>query len=52
MNRPTPDPVRPPYRCPGKNAERPISAAHGVIDNDLARDNLENDLTAADEQDV
>ena len=32
--------------------ERPISSAHGVIDNDLARDNLENDLTAADEQDV
>lgn len=34
--------------------ERPISPALGPLDNDLARDNLENDfdLTAADEQDV
>ncbi len=32
--------------------ERPISDAHGVIDNDLARDNLENDLSAADRQDL
>ena len=33
--------------------ERPISKVyHGVIDNDLARDNLENDLTLADLQEL
>lgn len=32
--------------------ERPISDAHGIIDNDLARDNLENDMTLADLQDL
>lgn len=32
--------------------ERPISQAHGIIDNDLARDNLENDLPFADLQDL
>ncbi len=32
--------------------ERPISRAHGIIDNDLARDNLENDLPFADLQDL
>ncbi len=32
--------------------ERPISRAHGVIDSDLARDNLENDITQADIQDL
>ncbi|MCM1115041.1 MAG: hypothetical protein NC397_06045 [Clostridium sp.] len=32
--------------------ERPISDAYSVIDNDLARDNLENDITAADLQDL
>lgn len=32
--------------------ERPISATYPVIDTDLARDNLENDLSAADLQDV
>lgn len=32
--------------------EKPISKAYPVIDNDLARDNLENDLTAADIQDL
>lgn len=32
--------------------ERPISQAHGMIDNDLARDNLENDLPFADLQDL
>lgn len=29
-----------------------ISRAHGIIDNDLARDNLENDLPLADLQDL
>lgn len=33
-------------------AEKPISDAYAVIDNDLARDNLENDITAADLQDL
>ena len=32
------------------HTERLISQAHGVIDNDLARDNLENDLPFADLQ--
>ena len=34
------------------SAEKPISKAYPVIDSDLARDNLENDLTAADIQDL
>lgn len=32
--------------------EKPISDVYPVIDNDLARDNAENDLTAADLQDL
>lgn len=32
--------------------EKPISSVYPVIDNDLARDNLENDMTAADLQDL
>lgn len=32
--------------------EKPISAVYSVIDTDLARDNLENDITAADLQDL
>ncbi len=32
--------------------ERPISKAYPVLDNDLARDNLENDIPAADLQDL
>ena len=32
--------------------ERPISNAHGIIDTDVARDNLENDLSFADLQDL
>ena len=32
--------------------ETPISKAHGIIDNDLARDNLENDIPFADLQDL
>jgi len=35
-----------------KSSEKPISDAYSVIDNDLARDNLENDITAADLQDL
>ena len=32
--------------------EKPISQAHGIIDTDLARDNLENDIPFADLQDL
>ena len=32
--------------------EKPISNAHGIIDTDLARDNLENDTPLADLQDL
>lgn len=35
-----------------KHNEKPISDAYAVIDNDLARDNLENDITDADLQDL
>lgn len=33
-------------------AEKPISDAYAVIDNDLARDNIENDIPAADLEDI
>lgn len=32
--------------------EKPISPVYSAIDNDLARDNLENDVTAADLQEL
>lgn len=32
--------------------EHPISKAFPLVDNDLGRDNSENDMTAADLQDV
>ncbi|MBQ6568693.1 MAG: hypothetical protein IJL87_00355 [Clostridia bacterium] len=32
--------------------DKPISNAYRAIDNDLARDNLENDIPAADLQDI
>ena len=32
--------------------QRPISRAYNVLDNDLARDNLENDIPFADLQDL
>ena len=34
------------------HSERPISPAHGIIDTDLARDNLENDIPFADLQNL
>ncbi len=34
------------------NGENAISNAYPVIDNDLARDNLENDIPVADLQDL
>ncbi len=40
------------YHTKPFSQEKPISAAYAVIDNDLARDNAENDLTAADSQDL
>ena len=33
------------------HTERPISNAYPTVDNDLARDNMENDIPAADLQD-
>ena len=32
--------------------EKPVSPAYKAIDNDLARDNIENDIPAADLQDI
>ena len=32
--------------------EKPVSPIYPVLDNDLARDNVENDITAADLQDL
>ena len=40
------------HQVPHKNAERHISSVYSVIDNDLARDNIENDMTKADKQDL
>ena len=34
------------------HTEKPISQAYPVIDNDLARDNVENDIPAADLEDI
>ncbi len=34
------------------SGDNPISDVYSVIDNDMARDNLENDITAADLQDL
>lgn len=39
------------YRSKPKS-EKPISSAYPVIDTDIARDNIENDLSAADLQDL
>ena len=35
-----------------KKIERPVSDVYPVIDNDLARDNVENDIPAADLEDL
>ena len=34
------------------HTERPLSDAYRVMDNDLARDNMENDIPAADLEDI
>lgn len=39
------------YHVPS-HRERPISSVYPVLDTDLARDNVENDLTLADLQDL
>lgn len=41
-----------PYAKKDGKQEKPISQAYPTINNDLARDNLENDQTAADLQDL
>jgi hypothetical protein len=40
------------YHSVPHQQEKPISNVYSVIDTDLARDNLENDITAADLQDL
>ncbi|MGN0612538.1 MAG: hypothetical protein ACI4JB_01420 [Porcipelethomonas sp.] len=40
------------YHTKPFSKEKPVSDVYAVIDNDLARDNVENDLTAADLQDL
>ncbi len=40
------------YHTVSIREEKPISSAYAVIDNDLARDNMENDIPAADLQDL
>ena len=40
------------YHTQPPMAESPISAVYPVLDTDLGRDNVENDLTAADLQDL
>ncbi len=41
----------PPY-VPRYRKEKPIPKVYTAIDNDLARDNLENDLPLADREDI
>ena len=40
------------YHTTPTKQEKPISTVYSAIDNDLARDNLENDVTAADLQEL
>ena len=35
-----------------RRKEKPVSEVYPVIDNDLARDNVENDIPAADLEDL
>ena len=48
--------IRPINKVKGNNrppqAEKPVSKVYPVIDNDLARDNVENDIPAADLEDL
>ena len=47
----TKPPAQKVYHTKPFSQEKPISDVYPIIDNDLARDNVENDLTAADLQD-
>lgn len=40
------------YHTAPYSQEKPIASVYSEIDTDLARDNLENDITAADLQDM
>ncbi len=48
----TQPPAQKVYHTVPFSKDRPISPVYAEIDNDLARDNLENDITAADLQDL
>lgn len=48
----TKPPAQKVYHTKPYSQEKPISKVYPVIDNDLARDNVENDMTAADLQDL
>ena len=41
-----------PIKEKSRRAEKPVSDIYPVIDNDLARDNIENDIPAADLEDL
>ncbi len=45
-------PIQKVYHSVPVSREKPISPIYPVIDNDLARDNIENDITSADLQDL
>ncbi len=40
------------YHSTPHSVEKPVASVYSTIDTDLARDNLENDITAADLQDM
>lgn len=48
----THSPAQKVYHTTPFSQEKPVSDVYPVIDNDLARDNVENDMTAADLQDL
>ena len=48
----TSSPAQKVYHTKPFSQEKPVSDVYPVIDNDLARDNVENDITAADLQDL
>ena len=48
----THSPAQKVYHTTPFSQDKPVSDVYPVIDNDLARDNVENDITAADLQDL
>lgn len=48
----TVSPAQKVYHSGSHLKERPISSVYSAIDNDLARDNLENDISKADLEDM